>query len=196
MFKLQLKSALQVLLLSVSVKAGPSNSPRCKTVCANIMFLCFGGSHLQVPSNSSWPPASAWSALNSSVSGRLIQAIPPGAACYSNRPEYNESDCAVLLQDWTSSSFHASNPISIDYPIWANNSCNPIFPNGTSVTGDASAGARDCTIGDYPVYVVNVSDSADVVAAFEFAQKWHVRLNIKNTGHNYPGRSTAFGSLS
>jgi hypothetical protein len=134
--------------------------------------------------------------LNSTVSGRLIQAVPPGAACYSARPEYNESVCASLLEEWFSSSFHASNPISIDYPVWANNSCDPIFPNGTSVTGDTEAGGRGCTIGNYPVYVVNISEATDISAAFAFAKKWSVRLNIKNTGHNYLGRSTAFGSLS
>lgn len=39
------------------------------------------------------------------------------------------------------------------------------------------------------MYVVKVSVASDVVAALNFAKKWNVRVNVKNTGHNFPGRN-------
>lgn len=44
--------------------------------------------------------------------------------------------------------------------------------------------------------MINVTEASHVQAAFSFSSKHNVRLNIKNTGHNGAGRSTAFGSLS
>jgi hypothetical protein len=100
------------------------------------------------------------------------------------------------MTQWTKAPFHAADPISIDYPLWSNDSCIPIYPNGTSITGDPSAGSRGCTIGDYPVYVVNATEAKHVQAAFAFAKKWNIRLNVKNTGHSFSGRSIGYGSLS
>jgi hypothetical protein len=94
------------------------------------------------------------------------------------------------------SDFHAANPISIDYPLWANDSCVPIFPNGTSIQGNPTAGQLGCSIGNYPVYAVNATTSHIISHTIQFAAKKNIRLNIKNTGHSFPGRSTGYGSLS
>lgn len=67
--------------------------------------------------------------------------------------------------------------------MWANNSCNPIYPNGTSLTGDIWAGEKGCSIGNYPPFVVNATVPGHVQAALKFAKQWNLRLNIKNTGH-------------
>ncbi|KAI0382709.1 hypothetical protein F5Y04DRAFT_252178 [Hypomontagnella monticulosa] len=148
-----------------------------------------------VPSDPCWPATAEWDSLNTTLSGRLIRSTPPGAVCYPSRPEYNATACDDVIAKWTSSSFHSADPISINGPVWANDSCNPIYPNGTSVTGDVNAGARGCSIGMYPPYVINVTEASDVLAGFKFAKRWNIRLNIKNTGHG-AGRNNAFGSLS
>jgi hypothetical protein len=86
--------------------------------------------------------------------------------------------------------------VSIDYPIWANNSCNPIFPNGTSVTGDTQAAAKGCSLGAYPAYVVNATSPSQIQTALLWAKEKNMRIVVKNTGHSYSGRSTGYGSLS
>ncbi|KAL2843346.1 FAD/FMN-containing dehydrogenase [Aspergillus pseudoustus] len=149
-----------------------------------------------LPSESCWPSDLEWESLNATIGGRLIHSVPPGSVCYPERPNYNATACDEVVAAWTTSKFHSSNPVSIDSPVWTNNSCNPIFPNGTSVTGDQHAGERGCSIGSYPVYVVNATQTSHVQAALEFAQRWNVRVNIKNTGHNGSGRNIAFGSIS
>lgn len=149
-----------------------------------------------IPGAADWPSLEEWSNLNTTLNGRLIQTTPSAAPCYPSQPSYDPNLCESIASQWMNSSFHASDPSSIDYPIWVNNSCNPIFPNGSSITGDVDAGRRGCSIGRYPVYVVNATEVAHVQETVEFAGRTSVRLVIKNTGHSFPGRSTGLGALS
>jgi hypothetical protein len=100
------------------------------------------------------------------------------------------------MSRWFDSSYHATHPVSIDYPIWANNSCNPIFPNGTSITSNPYAGAQGCNAGNYPAYVLNATTSSQVSTALVWASARNIRVVVKATGHSYQGRSTGYGSLS
>jgi hypothetical protein len=115
--------------------------------------------------------------------------------CYPG-PAFNQTLCNQVLGSWVDSDFHAENPFSIDFSYWANTSCNPIFSNGTSLTGDPRAGSRGCTIGNYPPYAVNAT-SADIIGnTIKWAAQKNIRVVIKNTGHSFSGRSVGFGSLS
>lgn len=106
---------------------------------------------------------------------------------------------SILLEEHASDKQHAS-PItgdpqtderrslnsssSIMAPFFANQSCDPF-----------TAQDRPCVLGNYVEYAVNVTDVADVAAAIKFAQDKNVRLVIRNTGHDYLGRSTGAGAL-
>ncbi|KAG2006452.1 hypothetical protein GB937_008740 [Aspergillus fischeri] len=147
------------------------------------------------PSDACWPADSNWASLNHTVRGRLIRTVPAAAVCYPNEPNYNPSECTTVLANWTKSSFHSADPVSVDDPVWSHNSCNPIYPNGTSITGNVHAGLQGCTIGNYPVYVINATEAEHIQAGILFAKQWNLRLNIKNTGHG-SDRSINQGSLS
>ncbi|KAF2117142.1 hypothetical protein BDV96DRAFT_571629 [Lophiotrema nucula] len=148
------------------------------------------------PDGSCWPSTAEWSSFNETISGHLIRSIPPASVCYPSQPNYNEEQCAIVRSQWFNSTWHAQDPISVDYPIWTNNSCNPIDANGTSITGDTNAGKKGCSIGNYPVYAVNAKNAGDVSTAFRWAAKKNIRVVVKSTGHSYPGRSVGYGSLS
>jgi FAD/FMN-containing dehydrogenase len=70
-------------------------------------------------------------------------------------------------------------------PFFTNNSCNPFDPSSTT-----------CTMGTYVRYAVNVTTVAHVQAAIAFAQKYNIRFVIRNTGHDFMGKSTGYGSLA
>lgn len=70
-------------------------------------------------------------------------------------------------------------------PIFANMSCDP-FDDIDS----------QCVIGAYVPYAVNASSASDYVATIAFAQKHNIRLVIRNTGHDYIGKSTGAGALA
>ncbi|KAL3492087.1 hypothetical protein BJX62DRAFT_236521 [Aspergillus germanicus] len=146
------------------------------------------------PNDPCWPSASDWNSLNETLSGRLIRTVPAGSVCYPSQPNYDEQACSAVLGNWTSWPFHSSDLASTGDPAW-DNACTPIYPNGTSLTGNVNAGKEGCSIGNYPPYVVNATEADHAQAAVKFAKKWNLRLNVKNTGHS-GGRSIAYGSLS
>lgn len=116
--------------------------------------------------------------------------------CYPDQPNYDVKACTFIASQWFNSTWHATDPVSIDYPIWSNNSCNPIYPNGTSVTGDTAAGAKGCSLGAYPAYVVNATSPGQIGTALKWAATKNIRVVVKSTGHSITGRSVGYGSLS
>src|SRR5262245_10416531 len=55
--------------------------------------------------------------------------------------------------------------------------------------------AEPCTLGYYGVYVILAKKKEHVKAGIDFARKKNLRLIIRNTGHDFIGRSTGWGSL-
>lgn len=70
-------------------------------------------------------------------------------------------------------------------PFFANQSCDPFQPV-----------EKPCTLGNYVRYAVDASGPEDVAATIIFAKQHNIRLVIRNTGHDYLGRSTGAGSLA
>lgn len=52
-----------------------------------------------------------------------------------------------------------------------------------------------CTLGNYIDYAINVTEHADISKGVVFATKHNIRLVIRNTGHDYNGKSTGAGAL-
>ncbi|KAK1967738.1 FAD-binding domain-containing protein [Colletotrichum sublineola] len=138
------------------------------------------------PGDLCWPSDKEWGRLNSSVSGRLIRAVPPAAPCYAG-PNRDAAACEAVTRGWTSPDFQASQPIGYDYPL--NLSCPP-------VPFTANAPSANCTIGNSPVYVVNATSEDDISKALAFARDHNIRIVAKSTGHDFLQRSTGYGSLS
>ncbi|KAI4594301.1 hypothetical protein KJ359_008576 [Pestalotiopsis sp. 9143b] len=69
--------------------------------------------------------------------------------------------------------------------LWANQSCDPFRGR------DAQ-----CVIGTYVQYAVNASDVDQISKTVEFAKEKNIRFVIKNTGHDYFGKSTGAGAIS
>ncbi|OQE16278.1 hypothetical protein PENFLA_c028G01910 [Penicillium flavigenum] len=136
-----------------------------------------------LPSDSCWPAPSAWASLNSTVGGRLVATVPIGSPCHE--PNYDAAACAALKANWNLPQPHLDSSSSVMQTYFANQSCDPFTPN-----------SQPCRLGNYVNYAVNVSSSDQVVAAVNFARDNNIRFVIRNTGHDYLGRSTGAGALS
>lgn len=68
---------------------------------------------------------------------------------------------------------------------FANQSCDPF-----------SDRSKPCTLGNYVSYSVKATEGWDVVASLEFAKASNIRVVIRNTGHDFLGRSTGAGALA
>lgn len=72
----------------------------------------------------------------------------------------------------------------------------PIFEGKTCLPGTNPTALAKCTQGGYSLYSVNVSNVAQIQLTVNFARSRNLRLVVKNTGHDYNGRSTGYGALS
>ena len=51
-----------------------------------------------MPGDACWPSTEDWTALNSSLSGKLVATVPLGSPCHD--PTYVEAECLFLQQQW------------------------------------------------------------------------------------------------
>ncbi|KAL2847776.1 hypothetical protein BJY01DRAFT_234168 [Aspergillus pseudoustus] len=134
------------------------------------------------PGDSCWPTLEKWQQFNKSIDGRLVATVPLGVPCHE--PHYDEELCGQLQTQWTTPEPHYQSSSSIMAPFFANDSCDPFHPV-----------AKPCLLGNYISYAVNVSQPTHVSKALKFAKEHNVRLVIRNTGHDYQGKSTGAGAL-
>ncbi|KAI1390081.1 uncharacterized protein F4822DRAFT_223421 [Hypoxylon trugodes] len=156
-----------------NLSASYSSLPRCKST----------------PFDPSWPSEAQWFSLNASIGDTLIATKPVASLCYTSNPFNSTLSCSEVAENWGFSTFHAELPESVDYPVWANNSCLP--PNATGY--DESLG---CHIGGYPQYIANVTSAEQIATALKWASEQNIRVVVKGTGHDLDGGSTGAYSLS
>ncbi|KAI7402239.1 FAD binding domain protein [Hortaea werneckii] len=139
------------------------------------------------PGDSAWPSFGEWELFNKTLGGALIKGTPAADVCYFNgTARHDENACAKLAANWTSSYAHLDDPIEMFSPVYQGLTCQP--PSWYNSGG--------CTQGGYPTYTVNVSTAAQLQVAVNFARNQGLRFVIKNTGHDFSGKSGGAGSLS
>lgn len=79
-------------------------------------------------------------------------------------------------------------PTSMMSPFWQGRTCEPqsLYPAPTG----------NCTIGGYPSYVINATSVYQIQLGINFARNNNIRLVVKNTGHDFSGKSGGAGALS
>ncbi|PYI33416.1 hypothetical protein BP00DRAFT_434573 [Aspergillus indologenus CBS 114.80] len=117
------------------------------------------------PLDVTWPSETDWSSLNASIGGHLLRIVPVAASCWPNSIESHIS-CNTFYQ-----------PDSIDYPIYANNSCLP--PNVTGYVHD-----RGCTTGGLPAYIVNATTEIQIATAMSGVMRALVEGRVVTTGQD------------
>ncbi|KAF4625540.1 hypothetical protein G7Y89_g12624 [Cudoniella acicularis] len=137
------------------------------------------------PGNVGWPLDDEWSKLNSSLNGALLKPAPPAIVCYPG-PLQNTNQCNYLLQNASSTRFYINDPVTV-LTDW---------PEGNTCLPTANSTGSSCTQGGFPTYVVNATTVRHIQIAVNFARNKGIRLIIKNTGHDFVGRSAGAGSIS
>ena len=126
-----------------------------------------------------------WAALDYLADGRLLKPLPQARVCY-NGPDYNATKCAELTAVWGRSYTHLPDPIEMMSPVPQGMTCLPpnVFDSG------------NCTQGGFPVYVINATTPKHVQLGVNFARNTGIRLVVRNTGHDFLGKSGGAGALS
>jgi hypothetical protein len=184
----QCSSAAFRVISSQRLHNGTPNSARaarlfCHSPTRRILGLCRPSpSRRCFPGDPCWPSADELDRLNASLVGNLVSTNPIGSVCpkTTHFTPYNCQKCSELRSHWPIPAIHYEDPTSPMAAWWANFSCSPFSP------------ASDlCTIDLLAHYTANVTSAADVQKVIEFTTRHNIRLAIRNTGHDYLGRSTA-----
>ncbi|PKY07955.1 FAD/FMN-containing dehydrogenase [Aspergillus campestris IBT 28561] len=175
-----------LLLLSLPILALTSSIPDSIPILPNPIPNSNSSCYC-LPQDPCWPSLKQWSQFNHTIAGALIATIPLASPCHSHSPftPYNAAQCAAIRNNWPLPSTHYKTSSSIMAPFFANQSCDPFLP----------ASSR-CILGTYVAYAVRVSSPSTIKATLAFARTHNIRLVIRNTGHDYLGKSTGAGALA
>jgi len=122
------------------------------------------------PGEAGWPSAAQWQQLQHDVGGRLLKPESPFAGCTAT-PKTSAA-CGEALRQLKDPFYLGDQPALTQTSGWVD-----------AWTSQPSA------------YAVAASNTADVVAAVNFARTHNLRLVVKGGGHSYQGTSDAPDSL-
>ncbi|KAJ3787874.1 FAD-binding domain-containing protein [Lentinula aff. detonsa] len=149
-------------------------------------------------------PSVNWDTLNSSVSGRLFQYAPFARACFEDAEgvvgTYDVNACAFAQAHYSDGpEYRDTIPSSYQGLQWETcpskgESCLLDWMNPLNEA--AFDAPKTCHQGSIPTYFLDVQTATDVQNAFKFSVETGVNLVVKNTGHEFQGRSARPGSLA
>ncbi|KAF8912207.1 FAD-binding domain-containing protein [Gymnopilus junonius] len=148
--------------------------------------------------------APAWFAFNSSIGGRLGVGVPWSEPCFSNfnglNNTPNATECSFVQANYFNSHlartdfFGAYSAIQFESCMSTGDQCMLDWTNPTNPA--AFSPPATCKQGSVPSFYVDVKSANDVVEAYNFARNTGITLLVRNTGHDFKGRSAAPNSLA
>ncbi|KAH7884922.1 hypothetical protein F5I97DRAFT_1811126 [Phlebopus sp. FC_14] len=141
-----------------------------------------------------------WVALNSTVGGRLRSVTPLALPCFSNYDGQqvipDAQACSVVQQNYSSATFRSQH-----YGVTINGNWDTCMSRQEQCLLDCSDptdplafNGTICSQGSISQFYASFPQ--DVIAAFAFSEATGTSLSIKNSGHDYKGRSMLKGSLA
>ncbi|KAG8924386.1 hypothetical protein FRC02_010463 [Tulasnella sp. 418] len=132
-----------------------------------------------------WPSDSIWQQFNVSIDGQLVSVIPPAASCHT--PRYDQATCATATTNWDNSFWRADQVGAYQTPFWERGL------DGTCFIGTPMD--QPCDQGRVPVLAAAANNADHVQKSVQFAKEHRLLVVVKNTGHDYLGRSSGTGSF-
>jgi hypothetical protein len=135
------------------------------------------------PGDACWPQPAEWATFNLTINGRLVTTVPLATPCHGTT--FNSTQCNQIRDSWYNPNTHVSTSSSLMAPFFTNDSCNPFLPPSTP-----------CVVGAYVQYAVAAQSAFEYQATIRFAEQHNIRLVIRNTGHDWLGKSGGAGAIS
>ncbi|KAJ3513634.1 hypothetical protein NLJ89_g2843 [Agrocybe chaxingu] len=145
-----------------------------------------------------------WKALNATVGGRLYVGVPFSQPCFSRTSSNavnvpNPAQCGEIQALYEDHLFRSSRFGGYQITQWetcqtTGDECLLDWTNTSNPTAFASP--RQCLQGSVPSYYIDVTGPKDIQAAYAFSKNTKFPLVIKNSGHDYIGRSAGPGTLA
>ncbi|KAF2190250.1 hypothetical protein K469DRAFT_699856 [Zopfia rhizophila CBS 207.26] len=142
------------------------------------------------PFQSCWPSVGQWSAFNQSIGGNLKLTVPWAAPCYSSM---GSIECQHVTSNYMNGMSRTAQYGSMEFLDWETCGQSNCFLNSFAPTSPVSG---ICSLGRLSSYYVEAHSANDISKALDFAREHGIRVSIKNTGHDYFGRSNSPNSLA
>jgi FAD/FMN-containing dehydrogenase len=116
-----------------------------------------------------------------------------GAPCYKNSTSYNAATCDVVENNYNNSIPRGDYYGQTYWQNWeacGTSGCSLLSEDPTETLYPT------CSLGRLASYYVDVRNASHISAALKFAQVHNIRISIKNTGHDFFGRSSVPNSLA
>ncbi|KAF8814778.1 FAD-binding domain-containing protein [Phlegmacium glaucopus] len=127
---------------------------------------------------SCWPDQNEFATLATQLSQPLLHPLPPAFPCY--QPSAPSGSCSNVIANYTNGNWRTAF-------IFPNDTLSACYLNTTL--------GIPCGQGSVPPVGVDARSGGDVQTAVNFAKQHNLKLVVKNTGHDYFGRSTARGGF-
>ncbi|KDR75664.1 hypothetical protein GALMADRAFT_226306 [Galerina marginata CBS 339.88] len=145
-----------------------------------------------------------WNLLNFTVGGRLHTGTPFSQPCFSSSAGgvsdgTNADACAAVQTNYINRLFRSDHFGAYELPQWETCQAtgDECLLDATNTSNSlAFSPPAQCLQGSVPNYYIDVAGPNDVKAAYIFSALNQVPLVIKNTGHDYIGRSAGPGALA
>jgi FAD/FMN-containing dehydrogenase len=145
------------------------------------------------PGQPCWPSIQEWQQFNATVNGHLYETIPIAASCYRSSQFFDESACKTVANyygDSVSRGDHFGQTYWLNWETCLNSGC-ALLESSPEETLYAN-----CSLGRLASYYVDIRETAQISATLRFANVHNIRLSVKNTGHDFFGRSSVPNSLA
>ncbi|KZM25096.1 uncharacterized protein EKO05_0009862 [Ascochyta rabiei] len=119
--------------------------------------------------------------------------MPIGAPCYENSSSFNQQDCQVVQEIASNSTARGAwygQTYWLNWESCGNLGCALLEDNPTENLYGA------CSLGRLASYYVDVEHAFHISESLRFAKAHNIRIGIKNTGHDFFGRSSVPNSLA
>jgi hypothetical protein len=149
-------------------------------------------------------PDADWDALKSSLSGRLHVGRPAGLPCFTKLRDISglaeNPDASEELCQEVQDTIATSDLLVRDFGSYHNPTFGTCMAQNRRCTLSASARSnvtdQVCNQGTVPDYFIEALSAEDIQLGLRFAHEHKIPVTIKNTGHDYKGRSTGPNTLA
>ncbi|KAK1248182.1 hypothetical protein MKX08_006402 [Trichoderma sp. CBMAI-0020] len=142
------------------------------------------------PGQSCWPTTAEWQAFNQTLSGALQVTVPMGSVCFPSSSNFDSGLCATLQENYMNGTFRESSTGALEATNWESCGSANCYPGVFAPRG------QTCSLGRLSALQVYATTAEHITATIAFVRKHGIRMIVKNTGHDYLGRSSAANTLT
>ncbi|KAK7057881.1 FAD-binding domain-containing protein [Favolaschia claudopus] len=141
-------------------------------------------------------PTDIWTTLSTRFGDRAVKAAPFAEPCFTNITSPECLSVQELYQNEKTRTAQASGYTWGQWETCQKTGAQCLLDFAVPTDPAAASAPNTCERGSIPDYFIDVRGPEDVIGAFEFSKETGIPLVVKNTGHDFKGRSSGRNSVA